>query len=238
MFTELVLDERAPGREIVIYQAPVSLPKIFPLKLVGIFILLLSLVGFLATLTPLLWAEVGYRVHQTQIKQKTEQKNLISFFGQLLWLDEQKLTSPADWQFSLLIPKIGVNSRISPQVNPNNKEEYSPYLKIGVAQAQGTAFPDSPGTTYIFGHSSSLLWDANRGNAVFYLLKNLEKNDQVIVFYQGQRYEYQVVNKEILKASQVPDYVSQNTEKLLVLQTCWPPGTDWKRLFVLAEPNL
>lgn len=237
MFTELVLDERVPGREIVIYQAPVSIPKILPLKLLGIFLLLLSIVGFLATFSPILLAEVGYRTRQTQLRQGTNQKTLISFFGQLLWLDEQRLTSPVDWQFSLLIPKIGVNSRVYPQVNPNNKEEYLPYLKNGVAHARGTALPNSLGTTYIFGHSSNLLWDANRQNAIFYHLKGLKEGDEVILFYKGERLTYKVIRKEILKPNEIPGYVSQNKERLLVLQTCWPPGTDWKRLFILAQPS-
>lgn len=238
MFSEFVINEKMPGSEVVVYQAPLPLrpsKKALPLRLIGFAFLFVSLLGFLAILSPIILAEINFRLRHANTT-KSNQENRISFFGYLLWLDEQNLTAPVDWQFGLIIPKIGVNSRVYPQVNPNNKEEYLPYLKTGVAHAQGTALPDSLGTVYIFGHSSNLLWDANRDNAVFYLLKNLEKGDRLIVFYQGQKYEYQVSKKEILGANEVPTYVSQTTEKLLVLQTCWPPGTDWKRLFVLAEP--
>ena len=40
-----------------------------------------------------------------------------------------------------------------------------------------------------------------------------------------------------------PDEVSlltqaQESGEQLVLQTCWPPGTTWKRLIVIAKPSL
>ena len=235
MFSELVINERVPGAEIIVYQAPLTLRKVLPLRSIGIALLAVSLLGFLVILSPIILAEVSFRFRQTETTKATPEKVKISFFGHLLWLDEQNLSTPADWQFSLIIPRIGVNSRVYPQVNPNNKEEYLPYLKTGVAHARGTALPDSFGTIYIFGHSSNLLWDTNRQNAIFYHLKDLKEGDEVILFYQGQRFLYQIVGRETLKANEIPDYVSQNKERLLVLQTCWPPGTDWKRLFVLAK---
>lgn len=237
MFSEFVINEKMPGSEVVVYQAPLPLKpsrKVLPLRLIGFAFLFVSLLGFLAILSPIILAEINFRLRHVNTA-KSNQENRISFFGQLLWLDNQNIETPADWQFGLIIPKIGVNSQVTAGVNPNDKEEYSSVLKNGVAHAQGTAFPDSPGTTYIFGHSSIFLWEPNRSQAVFYLLKNLEKGDRLIVFYQGQRYEYQISQKEILGANEVPAYVSQTTERLLVLQTCWPPGTDWKRLFVLAK---
>jgi len=230
------IDQRIPGQEFVIYRAPTPSKKRKNLRLLGLALLGLSFVGFISVLGPLLSKELGFRLQKFPAAeiQKNEQK--ISVFGYLLWLDQNNLSSPVDWNFDLIIPKIGVNSRVVPNVDPNNKEEYDQVLKTAVAHAKGTSFPDSYGSTYIFGHSSTLLWDPNHTNAVFYLLKNLEKGDEIIVFYSTRRYLYQVVEKVIKGEKEIPEFVSQKDKKYLVLQTCWPPGTAWKRLFVLAEP--
>jgi sortase (surface protein transpeptidase) len=38
-------------------------------------------------------------------------------------------------------------------------------------------------------------------------------------------------------ASNEVDFVNNlKEENLLLLQTCWPPGTSWQRLFVRASP--
>ncbi|MFZ1619337.1 MAG: sortase, partial [Microgenomates group bacterium] len=71
-------------------------------------------------------------------------------------------------------------------------------------------------------------------NAIFYLLYKLEKNDEVNLFYKGQRYRYQVVSKQIVDPSQV-EYITRKTNKeFLTLQTCWPPGTTLKRQLIFA----
>jgi LPXTG-site transpeptidase (sortase) family protein len=87
-------------------------------------------------------------------------------------------------------------------------------------------------------------------NAVFYLLNKLETGDEVWMDYLGKRYKYRVEGKEVISASDerylkmldgVPTKVEKsdgNTDagkQTLVLQTCWPPGTTWKRLLVKAE---
>ena len=142
---------------------------------------------------------------------------------------------PQDPQFSILIPKIGANSRVISNVNPANESEYLAALQKGVAQAKGTAFPGEGGHIYLFAHSTDYVWNVNTYNAVFYLLYKLDINDEIDLFYKGQRYTYRVVDKTIVDPSQV-EYLTRKTDyELLTLQTCWPPGTSLKRLLVFAR---
>lgn len=229
------LDQIIPGQEMIIYRAGETKHQAKFWRILAYSFLFLSVLGFLTILGPIFLAETSYRLGRNTLSSSSTEKNKISFFGHLLWLDQQNLSVPVDWNFALMIPKIGVNTTVSSNIDPYKQEEYNEVLKSGVAHAKGTAFPNQRGTTYIFGHSSNFLWDAVRQKPIFYLLKNLEKEDQVIVFYQGEKMVYRVVEKKITKPDEIPDYVFQATEKLLVLQTCWPPGTDWKRLFILAK---
>ena len=146
-----------------------------------------------------------------------------------------EVISPADPNFSIVIPKINDNSRILENVDAANQKEYLASLKEGVAHALGTAFPGEGGHIYLFAHSTDYFWNVGTYNAVFYLLYKLENNDEVNLYYQGRRYVYRIVDKKIVTPDEV-EYLTRKTDKeLLTLQTCWPPGTTLKRLLMFAE---
>jgi sortase A len=126
---------------------------------------------------------------------------------------------------------------VFPNVDPGNPDEFKPVLQQGVAHAKGTVFPGMVGNTYLFAHSADNWWDVGRYNAVFYLLKNLQKGDEVIVFFEDQRYDYVVSESFIAESSDVSLLNNHKTTEQLVLQTCWPPGTTLKRQFVVAVPK-
>jgi sortase A len=151
----------------------------------------------------------------------------------------REILIPKDTLFDVLIPKIGANAKVFPNVDPSNEQEYVRVLKQGVAHASGTVFPGMDGTIYLFAHSTDNFWDVGRYNAVFYLLKDVNKGDDVILFYQNKRYNYKVTSTKIVGGDDV-SYIqeAQNTGKQqVILQTCWPPGTTWKRLLVFAQPK-
>lgn len=142
---------------------------------------------------------------------------------------------PADPEFSIVIPKIAANAKIMPNVDAADKEQYLQALKQGVAHTDGTAFPGEPGHIFMFAHSTDFIWNVGSYNAVFYLLYKLENNDEINVFYKGQRFVYKVTGKEVVDPSQV-EYITRQTDKeFLTLQTCWPPGTTLKRILIFAE---
>lgn len=159
-------------------------------------------------------------------------------FADILTGNTEQVLTPRDTSFGIVIPKIAANAKVFPNIDPSNPSEFLPVLKQGIAHAKGSVFPGMPGNTYLFAHSTDNWWDVGRYNAVFYLLKNLEKGDEIVVFFENRRYEYVVAKKLILN----PDDVSflsdahQGSEQL-VLQTCWPPGTTWQRLYVIATPK-
>ena len=141
-----------------------------------------------------------------------------------------------DKDYSIYISKIGAISRVISNVDANNKKEYLEALKLGVAEAEGLAHPGQIGTTFLFAHSAASPLDYARYNAVFYLLDKLEIGDALEVFYKNKLLKYQVTSVQRLASSDTKYLRPQNEEELLVLQTCWPSGTAWKRLVLTARP--
>ncbi|MDO8573388.1 MAG: sortase [Candidatus Daviesbacteria bacterium] len=142
---------------------------------------------------------------------------------------------PVSTEYGIVIEKINANAKIIPNVNPANEREYTKALAGGVAEALGSTTPGQPGNLYLFSHSTDAPWNIVRFNAVFYLLKELDKGDSVIIFYKNKRYDYVVFDKIIVR----PDDVSYLTNKydfpVLTLQTCDPPGTLLNRLIIRAR---
>jgi len=56
----------------------------------------------------------------------------------------------------------------------------------------------------------------------------------VNIFYKGQRFVYKVIDKKIVDPNQVEYLTRKSKKEFLTLQTCWPPGTTFKRLLVFA----
>lgn len=183
----------------------------------GLGMILASLAIFTLTFYPVLREEAKYTA--TQITRTTA-TNL----------------SPVDTDFGIVIPKIEANAKVVPNVDPYNEREYQWQLTHGVAHAKGSALPYQNGNVFIFAHSAGNFYEANRFNAVFYLLTKLEAGDEVDLYYKGTKYQYKVFDKKLVDASAVQYLSGQSPEKTLTLMTCWPPGTTLKRLIVVAKP--
>ncbi|HHX58601.1 MAG TPA: sortase [Candidatus Moranbacteria bacterium] len=141
---------------------------------------------------------------------------------------------PADKDFGLIIPKLKLNVKVFPDVDPQNEGQYLSLLKEGVAHAKNSGRPESDKQIFIFAHSSENFYVNNQYNSIFYLLGKLETGDKVHLIHENSDYQYQVREKRIVKEIEV-DYLSQEGSDL-VLMTCWPPGTALERLLVIAEP--
>jgi sortase A len=145
-----------------------------------------------------------------------------------------EILTPEDPNFSIVIPKIGANSKILQNINASDENIYLDALNRGVAHTLGTSFPGEGGHIFLFAHSTDYFWNVGSYNAIFYLLYKLEKNDEVDIFYQGQRYVYRVIGSEIVNPSQVQYLTRKTNREFLTLQTCWPLGTTLKRLLIFA----
>ncbi|MEX2012834.1 MAG: sortase, partial [Candidatus Levyibacteriota bacterium] len=231
------------------------------LRTVGNFLLLFAIFGVGATFGPALYYEVLFGVMQARgvtYKVAAAAPSTTSAFGELLKQDgeeptintsgpefasvlagaKEQILIPKDTDFNILIPKLGANEKIFPNIDASSESEFLPVLTQGVAHARGSVFPGGNGNIYLFAHSTDNFWDVGRYNAVFYLIKNLTAGDEIVVFYQGTRHNYVVRESRVVDAEDVSFIVSGQTDKeVLILQTCWPPGTSWKRLLVFAEPK-
>lgn len=196
------------------------------LAFLGNWLVVLSLAGVMFFYAPLWRAEVGYRAQKSLPK---------SGFGDLLRKGVvHSVEAAPDPYFSLVIPKINARAKIVPNVDASSGRDYTAALREGVAHAKGTVFPGMKGTIYLFAHSTDAPWNIVRHNAVFYLLRELEAGDRVIVFFQGIRYDYLVTEAKVVPSTET-GFFSQKEEELLVLQTCHPPGTTREALLVLAR---
>jgi len=139
--------------------------------------------------------------------------------------------------FSIVIPKIAAKANIIANVDVGKKDDYLEALKKGVAHAKGTFFPGQSGTIFLFSHSTDTPVNFARYNAVFYLLKKLENGDSILIFFADKKYEYEVVGKVTTTPTDTSWLVPKVGEEELVLMTCDPPGTTWRRLLVIAQPK-
>ncbi len=150
-------------------------------------------------------------------------------------IQKEKEIVPESTEFGLVIPRIGINAKVFANVDANNPKEYLSLLTQGVAHAKGSVLPGREGNIFIFAHSSDTQLNITRYNAVFYLIGKLESGDEIIIYYNENKYFYRVINKKILFPEVLGDYLATLKGRTLTLQTCTPPGTTIKRLLVVAK---
>jgi len=167
--------------------------------------------------------------------QDKQNNNILTEQNKINFIAKEGLPKDSRWDFSLLIPKIGLNTNVAPNVDPVNKDEYLSVLKNGVAHAKFTAFPNEEGIVYIFGHSTDYPWNIKEYNALFYSIKDLKEGDKIIILYKNKYYVYKTLYQKIIDEDNLVYLNAKTNAKMLVLQTCYPPGTTWKRLVVVAS---
>lgn len=213
--------------------------RLLALRSIGNFLILFALFGVGMTLGPALYYEARFRVDNIRgIQYTVADAPVKSQLGTIAQKGSQVILTPPDTYFSIVIPKIGAASRVLINVDPSDETEYVAALKQGIAHAKGSVFPGMQGTSFFFAHSTDNFWDVGRYNAVFYLLKDMKVGDSVIVYFRNYRYNYIVDKTQIIDPEDVSVLLNAQKTKgqQIVLQTCWPPGTTWKRLLVYAKP--
>lgn len=225
---------------------------ILTVRFIGYLLLVSGTTGIILFLGPIIKVEFDYRYdllfnikHTIPVvitSQKIEQeKNGIllqeasseSSFSTLQSSSDSIV--PLSTEFGIVIEKINANAKIVANVDASNEKEYTRALQTGVAQALGSTPPGEKGNLYLFSHSTNAPWNIVRYNAIFYLLRELEIGDRVIVFYQNRRYDYIVFDKSVVASSDVSFLTYKYDEPVLTLQTCDPPGTLLRRLIVRAR---
>lgn len=241
-----------PGGET----APVSIKvAVRILKIASVFLgwlgagmILTALLGLIFVYMPLGWAELKYvysrtqlaaisaRIQKSTLDQRREaKKQQLGLSGQSLTEVDRLEWDIPDREYSIYIPKINAVSKVIKDVDSGDSKEYLAALKQGVAEAANLSHPGMVGTTYLFAHSVGSRLDFARYNAVFYLLDKMSIGDEIQIVYENKLFKYEMVQREILGATDTKYLVPQNLSEKLVLQTCYPPGTTWKRLVVVAR---
>jgi len=190
-------------------------------------LVLASLAGMILTMLPVAAMEVRYRVAQGQ--------------GQIAVVPTGAPQGPANDMeaFAIHISKISAHSVVIPNVDASDPKIYMEALKNGVAHALGSGLPGVESSInrsiYLFAHSTSAPSLVAQYNAQFYLLHKLEAGDEVEVVFWNKNYKYRVADKKTVAADDTSFLAPQTEKELLILATCWPPGTTLKRLIIVAE---
>lgn len=190
-------------------------------------------------------AEVNtFRALEKETWKKTYTSDMHSI-GQLIakaekWVDLWIEITP--YENRIVIPKIGKNIPLVDIVNQNIEGEnelndiFMKELENGVIRYPGSALPWEAGNSFIFGHSSNFPWLEWNYNDVFALLDNLDDGDEIIVYYEQKKFTYKINRKDVIKPGDV--WIIKNKDKSvkeLTVMTCWPIGTTFNRLVVVAE---
>lgn len=128
---------------------------------------------------------------------------------------------------TLIIPAVGIDV---PIVEGSTDEA----LDRGAWRRPSTSTPDAGGNTVITGHRFKYLPPSN---LTFYHLDKVEVDDDIVVYWEGKRYDYTVTDVFVVEPGQV-EIESNTADPRLTLYTCTPLWTAKQRLVVLAEPVL
>ncbi len=216
-------------------------------RFLGYFIFFTGLIGFIFILGPLVQAEAKYRTDKIFGVRRTLSTNIItssdtppspgvegpSSFNNVS--AKENIITPVSTDYGIVIEKINANAKIIANVDPADEKAYVAALTSGVAEASGSTPPGQPGNLYLFSHSTDAPWNIIRFNAIFYLLKELEVGDKVVIFRNNVRYDYVVFDKNIASPNDISYLTNRYDAPVLTLQTCDPPGTLLRRLIVRAK---
>lgn len=194
----------------------------------GLVILALSFCAFIFFYYPVIIKEIMYILKKPDAGNEVNLENKDGSSG-------KKYIIAADKEFSIVIPKIGANSKVIKDVDPNNSREYQVQLTKGVAHAKGTSLPGEPGNSFYFAHSSDNFYNANRYNSVFYLLNKLSGDDLIYLIYNSTIYIYKVTQVKTVAPEDISYLKGTSDKNTVTLMTCWPAGTTLKRLVVVGE---
>ncbi len=133
---------------------------------------------------------------------------------------------------AIIITRLGIRAPLVSAVGTTQKE-LNDALNQGVILYPGSALPGQNGEVVVSGHSSIFPWVKTQYGQVFTLLDKLQVGDTVSLVYEHRQYDYQITGQKVFNPNQVK--ISETSEPLLKMTTCWPIGTSAKRLVVYGE---
>lgn len=140
--------------------------------------------------------------------------------------------------YTIVIDKIGVKAPVIWSKSAL-EEDLQKDLQKGLVRYPKTGIPGQFGNAFITGHSSNYVWAEGEYNYILKNMNKLEVGDEIIITatqHNGKvlSYKYKVSVKEVVTPED--ERLFQETEKsTITLTTCWPLGTNWKRLMIQGD---
>lgn len=214
--------------------------KLVALKTISNALILGAVVYFASSFWDVVRQEVLYtywrlRGQQFTVDEVQKPEEPESPFANLLRQPTPLKITPKSTQFGIVIEKIDVNAPVVADVSISDKNAYLKALDRGIAHAKGTVKPGQDGNSYLFAHSALDFWNYGPYSGVFNLLRKLNKDDRIVVYYRGKRYDYYVTKKEVVSGFNTNPLTRSFPTPYLTLQTCDPPGIALNRLIITAE---
>lgn len=202
------------------------------IALLGVVLLLAGLTVLILTYWPIISAYSRQYLFPTPVVNDVIIANSDQEITKEITKDTKEVI--LDPNYGIYIPKIKTNSKVVKNVDPYNSLEYTRALERGVAHAKGTSTPNVSGNVFIFAHSAVNFYERNKYDVYFYLLNELEKDDNIFLSYEGKIYKYKVSEVKVVEKTELKYLKKYDSEDTLTLMTCYPAGTDWRRTIVIA----
>jgi sortase A len=171
----------------------------------NILSVIVALLCLYVILAPL-WPQVQYQTQQTPALVDAIEKG-----------DEEEIPD----KNTLVIPRMKLQQEIH--------EGGEWVLNEGVWHTPDTGDPASGSNMVLSGHRFTY-----GGPAVFYHMDKVQMGDKIVIFWQKQKYEYEVKEIKVVPPTAV-DILSQTGESKLTIYTCTPLWSAADRLVVVAE---
>lgn len=157
----------------------------------------------------------------------------------LLPIADNVAPKPLPNKAELIIDRIGVRAPLVFDIPPDNDLIYDG-LEKGIVHYSATSKPGEPGTAIVLGHSSAFPWYKGDYGAVFALLARLNPGDRFYVRYEDNRsFVYEMKQAIIFNPFAIEDQqlaaLEGQSGNYLILISCYPVGTNYKRIAIQAE---
>ncbi len=143
--------------------------------------------------------------------------------------------------FYLSIPALGFKKLpIEANVDSTNEKSYLKVLDRKLAHFKNTGLPisDVQNNIFIYAHSASPNYNPkpNDPMVAFSFLPNLKVGDDIYLEIEGKTYHYKMYKSSVVLPTDTKAITGTKGKRTLTLGTCFPLGSNDKRLIVVARP--
>lgn len=193
-------------------------------KLIRPFILL-----FLINFLIINWNDISWMFNYRVISGAVS-KFLVVLANEKNFVNESNKENYSPKENVLEIPKIGITAPLI--IIEGSNKEFDKELDRGVVLFPDSAIPGETGQTIILGHSAPSNWPKINYDGIFSNITDLEEKDEIILYFDHQKYIYSVKQKIFLAKGEEISNNLNNSENILLLISCWPPGKNIQRIVI------